>query len=154
MNMVTLVTVIQLIYWWPWWQSYWVLLSAFKSMTGFPSNNWFSIYSTFFYQMAWLVFQQIAGFPSFWHSSVKWLDFQLVQTGRLEIQSFDGKTSKWWKTSHLTENQSSTWKQMEALSMKCDAKVELIQNQKIVVVPNINTIQILHFFFQAYDVYF
>ena len=47
--------------------------SAFKSMTGFPSNDWFSIILTFFRQMT--------GFP-------------VSRLGQLEIQSFDGKTSK------------------------------------------------------------
>ena len=43
-----------------------MLPSAFKSMTGFPVNDWFSIFLTFFRQMTWLVFQQTTAFPSFW----------------------------------------------------------------------------------------
>ena len=52
----------------------------------------------------WLVFRQTTGFPSFWRFSVKWLDFQSVQTGAtgnqviwrknvkmMENQPFDGK---------------------------------------------------------------
>ena len=44
-----------------------------------------------------------------------------------QVKSFDGKTSNRWKTSRLTENQSSTWKQMEALTTSVENLEEAVK---------------------------
>ena len=78
------------------------LFDVFPSndLTCFPANDWFSIILTFFRQMT--------GFPV----SADWGNWK--SSHLTEKRQNDGKPVKKWKTSRLTENQSSTWEQMEA----------------------------------------